>query len=217
MKLPLLLLAAATLAAPAFAADKPLFLTGGPKAEDALRRFVERDPKLKARLDEASQRQEKILASQREPDLRDAVSDAGGPDAFKRKLAQASAPERAALIQRLPGLKAPPSPSCRALAECASPDLSVQVADSALLADAVRRLVRPWMLLQQARGSEVALTPADGAGDAAVKVGLKGLSPAPLTLNVTPNSGGFKVWFERPEETAALYARERAAALQASR
>jgi hypothetical protein len=216
MKLPLLLLAAA-IAAPARAADKPLFLTGGPKAEDALRRFVERDPRLKAKLDGAAAREEALLAAGRDPDLRDAVSDSNGPDQFKRKLAQASAPDRAALLQKLPGLKSPAAPTCRALSECASPELSVQVADAALLPDAVRRLVRPWMLLQQARGSDVELIPVDGAGDAALKVAVKGLSPAPLTLAVTPNQSGFKVWFERAPELASLYSRERDAALKSSR
>jgi hypothetical protein len=217
MKLSLLLLAAA-LAAPALAADKPLFLTGGPKAEDALRRFVERDPKLKAKLDAAEQREEALLVAGRDPDLRDAVSDENGPGQFNRRLAQASVPGRAALLAELPGLKAPAAPTCLALSECAEPALSVSVPDAALLPDALRRLVRPWMLLQQARGSKVELISADGEGDAALKVALKGLAAEPLTLNVTPSrAGGFAVWFARPQELAVLYVRERAAALKAPR
>ena len=216
MKLSLLLVAA-TLSAPVRAADKPLFLTGGPKAEDALRRFVERDPKLKAKLDAAAQREEVLLAAGRDPDLRDAVSDENGPDQFKRRLAQAAPPERTSLLARLPGVEAPPAPTCLALSECAEPALSASVADAALLPDALRRLVRPWMLLQQARGSKVELIPADGEGDAALKIALKGLAAEPLTLNVTPSrAGGFSVWFDRPQELAALYVRERAAALKAS-
>jgi hypothetical protein len=216
MKLSLLLLLAALSAAPARAADKPLFLSGGPKAEDALRRFVERDPRLKAKLDDASRREEALLAADRDPDLRDAVSDENGPDALRRRIAAASAPERASLLQELPGLKAPPPPTCLALSECAAPELSVEVSDAELLPDALRRLVRPWMLLQQARGSEVEVIPADAPGDAALKVALRGLDERPLTLNVTPAApGGFKVWFDRPRELAALYVRERDAALKA--
>ena len=202
MKLSLFVLLAAAAAAPARAADKPLFLTGGPKAEDALRRFVERDPKLKAKLDEASQREGKIVASFREPDLRDSVADDG----------------RGALISRLPGMKAPAAPTCRTLSECDKPDLSAEVSDSSLVPDALRRIVRPWMLLQQARGTEVELSSLSGAGDAALRVGLKGLSAAPLTVNVAPGAaGGFKVWFDRPLELAALYVRERDAALKSKR
>ena len=200
MKLSLLLLAV-TAVAPVRAADKPLFLTGGPKAEDALRRFIERDPTLKAKLDEASRREETLLAADRDPDLRDAVSD-----------------DRAALLRRLPGLKAPAAPNCRALSECAAPELSAQVTDAELLPDALRRLVRPWMLLQQARGSEVELIPAGGTGDAALKIALTGLVSPPLTLNVTPDrAAGFKVWFDRPQELAALYVRAREAALKSAR
>jgi hypothetical protein len=216
MKLSLLLLAVAA-AAPVRAADKPLFLTGGPKAEDALRRFVERDPGLKAKLDDASRREEALLAADRDPDLRDSISDTNGPDQLKLKLAQASGADRAALLQKLPGLKAPAAPTCLVLTECPNPELSVEVTDAALLPDAVRRVVRPWMLLQQARGSSVELIPAEGSGDAALKVALKGLSPEPLTLNVTPSPAGFRIWFERPEELASLYVRERGVALKSSR
>ena len=204
MKLSLLLLAV-SVAAPVRAADKPLFLTGGPKAEDSLRRFVERDPRLKAKLDEASRREEALLAADRDPDLRDAVSDGNHLD-------------HAALMRRLPGLKAPEAPTCRALAECSDPTFSMDVADAELLPDALRRLVRPWMLLQQARGSEVELIPVKDTGDAALIVALKGLATPPLTLNVTAKRpGGFKVWFDRPQELAALYGRERDAALKSKR
>lgn len=213
MILPLLLLA--TLSAPSRAADKPLFLTGGPKAEDALRRFVERDPRLKAKLDAAAGREEALLAAGRDPDLRDAVAAPNDPEELTRRLETASGPERRILLSGLPGLKAPAAPTCLALSECAEPELSVSVDDAALLPDALRRLVRPWMLLQQARGSKIVLTAADGDGDAALKVGLKGLTAEPLTVDVTPSpAGGFKVGFERPRELAALYAREREAALK---
>lgn len=216
MKLPLLLLALFA-SAPVRAADKPLFLTGGPKAEDALRRFVERDPKLKAKLDAAAQRESVILAANRDADLRDSVSD-GGPGQLKRRLETAAPADRAALLAQLPGVRAPETPNCLVLSDCAEPRLSASVSDPALLPDALRRMVRPWMLLQQARGSKIELTPAEGPSDAALRVGLKGLSTEPLTLNVAPgDAGGFKLWFDRPEELAALYARARAAALKSAR
>jgi hypothetical protein len=201
MKLSLLVLAA-VVAAPAFAADKPLFLSGGSKAEDSLRVFIDRDPKLKARLDDAARREEAALAAVRDPDLRDSV---GAP------------PDRAALIASLPGMKAPPPPTCLVLSDCAEPAFTAEVSDAALVPETLRRMVRPWMLLQAARGSEIELAPAEG-GDAALKVGLKGLSAAPLTIDVAPGpSGGFKVSFERPLEIASLYARERDAALKSAR
>ncbi|HXT00451.1 MAG TPA: hypothetical protein VN915_07230 [Elusimicrobiota bacterium] len=216
MMLPLLLVA--TLSAPARAADKPLFLTGGPKAEDALRRFVERDPKLKAKLDAAAAREEALLAKDRDPDLRDAVAEMNGPDQLQRRLVAASPSERKILLEGLPGLLAPAAPACPALSECAEPELSVAVTDASLLPDALRRLVRPWMLLQQARGSKVELSPAEGEGDAALTVALKGLAAEPLTVDVTPlGASGYKVAFERPQELAALYSREREAALKSAR
>jgi len=216
MMLPLLL--AAALSAPAKAADKPLFLTGGPKAEDALRKFVERDPRLKAKLDAAAEREEALLAKDRDPDLRDAVAELNGPDQLQRRIAAAPPSERKILLEGLPGLMAPAAPTCPTLSECADPELSVAVTDASLLPDALRRVVRPWMLLQQARGSKVELSPAEGTGDAALTVALKGLSAAPLTVDVVPSgAGGFAVAFERPQELAALYAGAREAALKSSR
>jgi len=213
--LALVLLAAAL---PVRAADKPLRLSGGPKAEDALRRFVTGDKRLKAKLDDAAAREEAFLAENRDGDLRDAVSDAAGPERLKRELAAASGADRARVLERLPGLKAPAGASCATLAECATPELAADVSDAELLPDALRRLVRPWMLLQQARGSEIALAPAAGEGDAALTVTLRDLDAAPLTLNVSPRLlGGFKVWFDQPLVLAALYGRERDAALKTVR
>ena len=199
MKLPLLLLALAA-AAPVRAADKTLFLTGGPKAENALRRFVEGDPRLKAKLDDAAAREEQASLAGRDPDLRDAVSD------------------RPSLLSQLPGLKTAALAPCRALADCATPDLAVNVSDAQLLPDAVRGLLRPWMLLQQARGSELRISPIAAAGDAVLAVKLRDLDAPELTLNVAPRPlGGFKVWFDQPFLLASLYGRERDAALKSPR
>ena len=217
MKLFLLLLAAAV-AAPVRAADKPLFLTGGLKAEDALRRFVERDPRLKAKLDDAAAREEALLAEGRDSDLRDAVSDKNGSQELTRRLASASAADRPELLSRMPGLKAAAETPCRTLADCATPDLALAVSDAALLPAAVRGLVRPWMLLQQARGFKLEMTALDASGDAVLAVKLRHLDAPALTLNVTPQAmGGFKVWFGQPFLLAALYGRERDAALKSSR
>jgi hypothetical protein len=104
------------------------------------------------------------------------------------------------------------------VASCPTPELALDVLDPAQLPDSVRRLVRPWLVLQQARGSALVLTPVDGPGDAALSVKLKGLEPAPLIINVSPRLlGGFKVWVERPLYLAALYGREREAVLRSAR
>lgn len=198
MKLALLIcLIAAALPARA-AAPKTIRLPGGPQSEDALRRFIERDPCLKARFKDAAQREELFLSENRDPDLRDAVSGVKSAD----------------LIERLPGMRAPAAPVCRALADCAVPELALDVPDAERLPESVRRLVRPWVLLQQARGESVELA-ASESGDSLLTVGLKGLDARPLTLNMAPRLlGGFKVWFDQPFVLASLYGRERDAALK---
>lgn len=206
------------LSVPALAAPAPVRISGGKKAEDVLRRFVEQDARLKARLDEAARREEAYLAEVRESDLRDAVSDAHDGDNLLTGLEKSVGDKRKDVLSSLPGMKAPALPACRDIAACPTPELALDVADAAQLSDSVRRLVRPWMVLQQARGSEVELTPIDGPGDAAVSVKLKDLDAQPLIINVSPRLlGGFKVWFERPLFLAALYGRERDAIIRPSR
>ncbi|MCM2303435.1 MAG: hypothetical protein NDJ72_01940 [Elusimicrobia bacterium] len=212
------LLLSLILAVPALAAPAPVRISGGKKAEDKLRRFVEQDVRLKARLEEAARREEAYLAEARESDLRDAVSDAHHGDSLLTGLEKSVGDKRKDILSSLPGMKAAPVPACRDIVACPTPELALDVPDASQLSDSVRRLVRPWMVLQQARGSRVELTPVDGPGDAALAVKLDDLEAQPLIINVSPRLlGGFKVWFERPLFLAALYGREREAVLRPSR
>lgn len=219
MKISLALLLAGLAVARAAAQEpKAVRLVGGAKSEDILRRFIENDPSLKARLDDASEREQAFLAENRDTDLRDAVSDTNDADQLKKRLASASGADRADLLQSMPGLKVPPATACRALSDCPTPELAAEAPDAERLPDVVRDLIRPWMLLQQARGSEADVVAASGAGDAAVIVRLKDIDAAPLTLNVSPRLlGGFKVWFDQPLVLASLYGRERDAALKSGK
>ena len=211
------------LTAPAFAASAPhrsiVRLSAGSKSENKLRRFVSQDALLKARLDEAARREEFYIAEARESDLRDAVSDIHSGDQLRSGLAKTAGEKQKDLLETLPGIKAFGTATvCHTIATCPTPDLALDVADAEHLPDSVRRLVRPWMVLQQARGSVVELASIDGTGDAALSLKLEDLDASPLIINISPRLlGGFKVWFERPLVLAALYGREREAVLSAVR
>jgi len=201
-------------AAPAFAG--PVRLKGGAKAEEKLRRFVSQDAKLKARIQDAIKREEHFVAEARESDLRDAVSDTSVND-LHTNLEKTTGEKRKAILTSMPGMKAYGGPACATLAACVEPDMSIEVSDSGDVPDILRRMIRPWMTLQQERGSEIEVITAEGAGDASLIVKLKGVDAPPLTLNVSPHLiGGFAVWFDQPEAAAALYAREREAVLKAA-
>lgn len=209
-----LLLLTLVAAVPAFAG--PVRLKGGAKAEEKLRRFVSQDAKLNARLKDAVLREERFVAEARESDLRDAVSDTSIND-LHAALERNTGEKRKALLEALPGMKAVGGPACATLAACPKPDMAIEVSDARNLPDSLRLMVRPWMTLQQARGSEIEVVTAEGAGDAALTVTLNGVPAAPLVLNVSPHLiGGFSVWFDQPEAAAALYAREREAVLKAA-
>lgn len=187
------------LAAPASSAR--LRVGADAKSQDALRRFVTADKSVRARLDDAKAREAAFRAEARETGLRDAVTDAP--------------PTREQLIAELPGMKAPPAVACATLEACATIELAATVEDAALLSDSVRRLLHPWLLLQQARGRKADIVTAS-EGDALLTVRLRGVDSAPLTLNVAPRLlGGFSVWFDEPFRLSALYERERAATLAA--
>jgi len=206
------LAAALLLAAPAFAG--PMRLKGGSKSENKLRRFVENDAKLKARLQDAVKREERFVAEARESDLRDAVSDTSLDDLHAR-LESTTGEKRKAILESMPGMKAYGGPACATLAACVEPDMAIEVSDSGDVPDTLRRMIRPWMTLQQERRSAIEVVTAEGEGDAALVVKLKGVDAPPLTLNVSPHLlGGFSVWFDEPEAAAAFYARERASVLK---
>jgi len=213
MRAPLLL---ALILAPIFASaqSSSVRLSGGVKSENKLRRFVEGDARLRARLLDAYRREQAFIAESRESDLRDAVSDMSG-ESMRTGLDKSQGAKRRAILEALPGMKAAAAPVCRTIVDCPAPELAVEVADAERLPDALRRLVRPWMALQNARGSEIEVTPVDGPGDATLLVKLKDLDAQPLVLNVAPRLlGGFHVWFDRPFVLAALYGRERQAILR---
>ena len=191
------------------ASAAPMKLKGGPKSEEKLRRFVEQDAKLAARIKDAIRREERFVAEARESDLRDAVSDTSIND-LHASLEKTSGEKRKAILEAMPGMKAISGPACATLASCVEPEMSIEVADARTLSDSMRRMVRPWMALQQARGAELEITTAEGEGDAALILKLKGVNAVPLRLNVSPHLiGGFAVWFDHPEAAAELYARER--------
>jgi hypothetical protein len=211
MRLSLLLLTVVA-AAPAFAG--PIRLKGGSKSEEKLRRFVQNDAKLKTRLQDAIKREERFVAEARESDLRDAVSDTSIND-LHASLEKTSGEKRKAILEALPGMKAYAGPACATLAACVAPDMSIEVSAAGDVPDTLRRMIRPWMALQQERGSEIEVTAAEGEGDTALIVKLKGVNAVPLLLNVSPHLiGGFSVWFDHPDAAAALYAREREAVLK---
>lgn len=169
------------------------------KSEDALRRFITADKSVRARLDDAKAREAAFRAEARESGLRDAVADAPVT--------------REQLLSELPGMKVPPAGACASLAACATIELAEDVAHPELLSDAVRRLLRPWMLLQAARGRKADIETSD-RHDALLTVRLRGVDAAPLVLNVSPRLlGGFRVWFDEPFRLSALYERERSAIL----
>ena len=214
MSMRLTLLLALVVASPAFAG--PVHLKGGSKSEEKLRRFVSQDAKLKARIQDAIKREERFVAEARESDLRDAVSDTSVND-LHTQLEKTTGEKRKAVLEALPGMKALGGPACATLADCAEPAMAIEVPDARNLSDSLRQMVRPWMTLQQARRSEIEIVTAEGAGDTALIVSLKGVDAKPLMLNVSPHLiGGFSVWFDQPEAAAALYAREREAVLKSA-
>ena len=214
MRQSLVLLLTIAAAVPSFAG--PVRLKGGATSEEKLRRFVSQDAKLAARLKDAVRREERFVAEARESDLRDAVSD-NSVDDLRAKLEKTGGEKRKAILETLPGMKALGGPACATLADCPSAETAIEVSDARDLPDSLRRMVRPWMTLQQARGSEIEVVTAEGANDTALIVKLKGVNAVPLLLNVSPHLiGGFSVWFDQPEAAAELYARERAAVLKAA-
>lgn len=134
-------------------------------------------------------------------------------DQLRAGIVQAEGAGKRQLLDRLPGMAQEPFGLCRDLERCAAAPTSLHVDDEALIADAVRALARPWLNLQKARGKAAALTHEAGA----VSLKLEGLPDASLLVRATAvPTGGFDVALTGAGDPAKLYARERAAVLNAS-
>jgi hypothetical protein len=189
-----LVIACAVLAVPVFA-EKPLHFIGGPHDEAELQAFLSESPALKARLEGAIRQEASQPPIAEETDLRDAVADVPAPSA-----------------------KAPAPSACRTLADCAAPELEIDAPTAREIPGSIGRLVRPWMLLQKARGATLWIAAADGPGDAALVMNPQGLRSAALKVHVTARSvGGFKIWLEDPLVLAWEYGDARGAVLGGAR
>lgn len=171
------------------------------KADDKVRAWLDQQPQLLRNL-EAAARQADAYRPIPDPDLRDSVSD--------------MPMDRHALLASLPGMTAPDVAFCSSLKNCSTPPLAIDVQDSEHLRPAVRSLVRPWLLLAQARGGAVALEAAPGAGQRLLAFSLPKLSLRDVGVNVAARpEGGFHLWMDQALVLASVFAQERESALAA--
>jgi len=188
-----LLTGLAALAIPASAADSLRLRT--PQDESALQRFVSENAAVQTRIGIAIRQEAALKPIAEETDLRDAIAD------------------RPSATDPIPAPSA-----CRTLSDCAAPELATEAASAKDLPQSIARVVRPWILLQQARRASLTVSPASGPGDAALVLTPNGLHTAPLTLHVAAKPlGGFDVWLDRPFVLASVYGDARGAALDSSR
>jgi len=176
------------------------------RAEDQLRVWLDQEPAIRAKLGLVQAQATAVPAVFAEPDLKDAVRDSGAPD-----------PERSRreLLARLPGLQASSVPVCRDLAGCSAPLLSQDVAAGEPLEPAIRALLRPWLLLAEAQGRRISVTPAVGPESQrilTVNLAAGGRSGVGLNAQARP-AGGVHLWFDQALELAEAYSRQRAALL----
>lgn len=179
--------------------------------EDRLRAWLETDVSLSRRL--AAIEDSPVSPAAFDPDLRDSVSDAPSLGDLRRRIEESEADKRRALASKLPGMDEPSFETCLTLGECAQPPLSVEVADRAHLRAAARSLIRPWLLLQKARGGWVKVEAARKNGQLVImslpELGRK------AAIKVEPKTGGgYRVWFDDGLALAHLFGIERDAALR---
>jgi hypothetical protein len=179
--------------------------------EDRLRAWLETDVSLSRRLAAVEDAPTGPIAY--DPELRDSVSDAPSLGDLRRRIEESETNKRRALAAKLPGMDEPNFATCLTLGECAQPPLTVEVDDRAHLRAATRALIRPWLLLQKARGGWVKIEAARKDGQLVImslpELGRK------VAIKVEPKiGGGYRVWFEDGLALAHLFGVERDAALR---
>ncbi|MBI4387246.1 MAG: hypothetical protein HY551_07675 [Elusimicrobia bacterium] len=186
--------------------------SGGRSDELQLRSWLKSHSKVRRKL--ASVVRDATAAGHDIPqDLRDAPGPAN-VQSLKERIEQAEPIERRMLLERLPGMRAAAFDACRSLSTCARAPSLLHVENPSLVDDAVVALIRPWMILQNARGKELRIVSSAGAGEQLVRLKLGGLEKAVLEVHASPTPmGGVNVWLYGRPDPSALFDQERRALL----
>lgn len=200
-------------AKPAVPAKLSISARQSAKADIRLRSWMQTQPGISKGLAAAIER-EAAWRPAMDPDLRDAVSDS--PPLHDR-IQVAEGKKRQSLLSALPGLKVPEAPTCADLKDCPLPPLAVDVDDSEHLRLAIRSLIRPWLLLQQARGGPLALEAAGGEGEKILSFSIPELSLKDVGVNITAKpEGGYHIWLDQALVLSSVYGQQRDAVLSAA-
>lgn len=201
-------------AKPAAPAKLTLSARQSAKADVRLRSWMESQPAIAKGVAAAIER-EAAWRPVLDPDLRDAVSDS---PSFHDRIQVAEGRKRQAMLSAMPGLKVPEAPVCGQLKDCVLPPLTAEVDDAEHLRLAIRSLIRPWLLLQQARGGSLALEAASGEGERIMTFSISELALRNVGVNVTAKpEGGYHVWLDQALVLSEIYDQQRQAALASGR
>lgn len=147
-----------------------------------------------------------VLPAEDMSDLKDAVASPAPPPEIRDDILRAQGAQRQQLAERLPGMAAEPFDFCRDLEHCTRARTSFHVDDESLVRDAVAAVVRPWIILEKARGDALAFEPVEGAGDKILDLKLKSLPNAALGVHVEPvSTGGYDVWLTGSSNPGDLF------------
>lgn len=174
------------------------------QAEARLGAWLDAQPAIARKISQADSEASLLAAIMApESDLRDALSDRPAPKDERERL------------QSMPGMTAKPQAGCVTLQDCANPPLALDAADAAALRPALRRLLRPWLLLQQAGQGKIKIDAVAGEDARLLELTWAKTSLKKVALSVRPKpEGGFRLWLDRPFELADHYNAGREAALQ---
>jgi hypothetical protein len=147
-------------------------------------------------------------------DLKDAVA-APAPE-IREDILRADGSKRQRLADRLPGMAPEPFDICRNLEQCTQARTSFHVDEESMVRDAVAALVRPWIILEKARGNALDFAPAQG-GEKILDLKVKSLPDAALSVHVEAvSTGGYDVWLTGSSNPGDLFRHSRDAVLAAS-
>ena len=109
-------------------------------------------------------------------------------------------------LERMPGMTADPLASCQTLEQCPKAILTLRVDDPKDLRPAIVAMIRPWMLLQQARKKELIINIAAQDEDRLLAMGVEGLILPSIELYVEPShNGSYSLSFRSSADIATIY------------
>jgi len=230
MRLPLTFIMTLSLVSSVMAKDRSFMIFGPGSNEKQMGEWISDQDPIQKEINEEIQQardlaavKQSIIGKQDKSDLHDALTDGPRPDLDLVKLheglAQDPNAKRHADVEKLPGMRPKPFENCQTLRTCSEVPMSVSLTnfETGAVEDAIASLIRPWVVLQKARGEPLRIIPAADKSGRLMKVSLAGVQEVVFDIYVSAQPSAINLSLKGSQDPLGFFENERKLYLASSR